>query len=158
MPFRAENRHTTLALLALVTGIMVAGAGILFWLAERQDDRFADRALEREQADRAYADCLTDFAADLVTSLEKRTQAAAELEDARERKDDALDALLRISARAQAYDVDTQDELPPGLVKRYEATLTERIAAQRAYDRIDRKLEKARAANPYISPKVVCNR
>lgn len=158
MPFRQENRHTTLAVLALALGIMVIGAGIQLGLSEREDDRRQAAIASREVADRAYADCLTDFAADLVETIEARTDAASVLEEARARKDQALDTLLSIVARAQAYDADDRSDLPPGLLDRYEAALLERVDAQRDYDRVAGKLERTREQNPYVSPKVVCER
>lgn len=108
MPFRAENRHTTLTLIAILVSIFLVGAGVMFWLAEREDDRQERAAYEREVADRAYADCLTDFAADLVDTLDTRTTAAARYERVRTRletasadKDRALDRLLFVTELAR---------------------------------------------------------
>lgn len=151
MPFRPENRHTTLSLLALVVGIMLAGAGILFWLAERQDARFADRALERESADRAYADCLTEFASDLVDTLEARTEAAARLERASAAKDRTLDRLLLITELARRTP-------PEATAAQFDRVLDARVAAQDRYDRIADRLAIVREENEYVRPEVVCSR
>lgn len=151
MPFRAENRHTTLALLAIVVGVMLAGAGMLFYLAEREDDRQDARALAREQADREYADCLSEFAADLVDTIEVRTEASARLERVGAEKDRALDRLLQITELARRTP-------PEATAQQFDAALAARVAAQARYDEVAEKVAEIRADNRYVSPKVVCTR
>lgn len=158
MPFRRENRNLTVPFVVIVASFVVLGIGIQMLLA-RSDDQARDAAKAAQDArDRAYADCLTDFAADLVNTLQVGRDATAQLNEARDRKDKALDRLIVISAQAQASGAKTQDELPPGLLKRYERVLAERVAAQKAYNRASRQYVKSREENPLVSPRVVCKR
>jgi uncharacterized membrane protein YccC len=151
MPFTRENRRLTVAVIFIVLGGVLLGAGIQFYLAQANSAR-------QDRADREYADCLTNFAADLVDTLRAGRRASAELEAARARKDRALDRLLTITQQAQASGAKTQDDLPPGLLARYERVLAERISAQHAYNRAVRNTQQTRQENPLVSPKVVCSR
>lgn len=151
MPFSQENRHVTLSLVLILTGLFLVFAGTQAYIAQQDNAR-------RDHKDREYADCLTDFAAELVDTLRAVRESTGDVTDARNRKDAALDRLLVLSQRAQASGAKTNDELPPKLVRAYEATLRERIDAQRTYDRAIREAEKTQRDNPYVSPKVRCAR
>lgn len=158
MPFSRENRHFTLSIVAIIVGLFVVAIGVQAYLV-MQDNGQRDRArAEQDAADRRYADCLTNFAADLVNTLQAGRESAVDLEAARARKDRALDQLIAITARAQATGAQTQAELPPRLVSRYERVLAERVDAQRAYNRAVRHAQQTREDNPLVSPKVVCKR
>lgn len=158
MPFSRENRHVTLSLVLIVTALMLVGVGAQAYLAQQDSEARQHENVVRDQRDQAYARCLTDFAADLVDSIDARATANAELNAARDEKDRLLDALLRITARAQASGAESQSQLPPALVARYEHVLAARVKAQRHYDAIARRVEAVQERNPYVSPKVVCTR
>ena len=153
-----KNRPITVSVVAIVASLVVVGLGLQMFLA-RQDDRARDDAKAvQDQRDRAYADCLTDFAADLIDTLQAGQEATSRLNRARDRKDKALDRLIVISAKAQASGAMTEEDLPPGLLERYERVLAERVAAQRAYNRAVRQYIETRKENPLVSPRVVCTR
>ena len=165
MPFSQENRHFTLSLIAIIVGLFVVAIGVQAFLVQQaRDDAaqarndFDKEQLKQDAKDQAYSECLTNFAADLVDTLQAGRDATARLNNARDRKDKALDQLIVISAKAQATGAQTQDQLPPGLVRRYERVLAERVAAQKAYNQASRNYVQTRQANPLVSPKVVCNR
>lgn len=158
MPFSRENRHATLSLIAIIVGLLVVGIGVQAYLAQQtRIDRDQARSTQ-DRADRKYADCLTNFAADLVNTLQAGREATAQLNEARDRKDKALDRLISISAEAQASGAKTEADLPKGLLHRYERALVERVAAQKAYNKASRQYEQSRVDNPLVSPKVVCKR
>ena len=158
MPFRPENRHLTLSLLLIIMGVIAVGVGVQAWLVHQDDEARDAQLRQQERRDDAYADCLTEFAADLVESLRAVRAANRELDDARDRKDSALDQLVEISAQAQATGAETQADLPPGLIARYERVLAERIDAQRDFTRLKRQAVETQDENPLESPKVRCRR
>lgn len=158
MPFSRGNRSLTVSIVVIVASLVVVGIGVQMLLAG-QDDRARDAAkASQDAADRAYADCLTNFAADLVDTLQAGREATVRLNQARDRKDRALDRLIVISAKAQTTGAKTEADLPPKLVRAYERTLLERVAAQHAYNRASRHYVETRKENPLVSPKVVCSR
>lgn len=158
MPFREGNRHLTLTILTMVIGLMLIFAAGQLWASEREEDERAaylaeqaENAKEREQADRAYADCLTKFAADLVDTINTRTDATIRLERAAERKDDALDRLLFVTALTR--------EIPPeATAEEFDAALRARVAAQEDFEKVKRQVDEVRADNPYAKPKATCTR
>jgi hypothetical protein len=151
VPFSRQNRHLTLALALVAAGLIVIGGGAQAYLVQKDN-------AGRDRADRRYADCLTDFAADLVETLRAVRDANQDVTEARNRKDAALDELLELTAQAQASGAKTNDELPRDLVRRYRAALRERIDAQRDYSKAIAEATRTQAENPYVSPKVVCRR
>ena len=94
----------------------------------------------------------------MIDTLQAGQEATSRLNRARDRKDKALDRLIVISAKAQASGAMTEEDLPPGLLERYERVLAERVAAQRAYNRAVRQYIETRKENPLVSPRVVCTR
>lgn len=168
MPFREGNRHLTLTIISIVASLMVVAIGVQAWLANEDNQ-------DRDRADRAYADCLTDFASDLVTTIEARAEATARLEKARARrdavgakKDNLLDRLFELQAEADATGAETNEELEeikPGLIEEYRAVIQKRVKVQAVFDEVDRRVrdmerrvEETRSQNPYLAPEVVCQR
>lgn len=140
-----------LATVLLVASFVVVGIGVQAWLATNDNE-------ERDRQDRVYADCLTDFAADLVKTIELRTQVNTKVTKAAKRKDAALDELLVLTLSAQNSGATDESQLDPALVARYKEVLKERVAAQQAYDRAFKKANETRKENQYQSPKAVCSR
>lgn len=156
MPLSRENRHLTVPIVIIVASLVIIGIGAQAWIASRED--------------RARTECLEQFGADIVTSLNasrtanaRLTRAQGHLTDAGERKDNALDRLITISQQAQQSGAQSQEDLPPGLLDEYERVLAERVKAQRAYDRVKTRVDRlqaeadaTRAANPLQPPKLTC--
>lgn len=158
MPFKPENRRFTVGIIVVVASIVVIAIGVQAYLAQ-QDNAARDKAAaEDRERQRAYVKCLNKFASDLVDTLKVRAGANQALIEAGERKDKALDELINVSAAAQASGAQSQDELPPGLLDRYEAALTERVAAQKEYNRLKAEAKQTRAENPLVKPKATCTR
>lgn len=151
MPFRRENRRITVGLILIAAASFIIVIGAQAWLAQREN-------ADQDRQDRAYAECLTAWADDVVDALETRTEANRELDTARDRKDKLLDRLIVISSQAQQYDAQDKSDLPPKLLERYERTLAARVDAQRDFDQLRANLVRVRARNPYVSPRVSCRR
>lgn len=138
------KRHLTGPVTIILAALFVIGIGTQAWLWQKHD-----AAQDRE--DREYADCLSNFAADLVETIETRTKASAKLERATERKSEALDNLIVV--------LDLARQTPPKATDdQFTMALERRLAAQRHYDDVQAQLEAVRDDNPYTSPKVVCER
>lgn len=158
MPFREENRHLTLSLIAIIVGLFVIAIGVQAYLV-------VDDNKDRDAADREYADCLTRFAGDLVDTIETRTDATARLErasarldEAGEQKDAATDEVFRIVLLARRTP-------PEATEQQFDAALAARVRAQDRYAEVKTavadvraEVEDVRAANPYEKPKAVCSR
>lgn len=152
MPFSRENRHLTLSLALVIAGLFIVGIGAQAYVAARDN-------AERDRQDREYAECLTQFAADLSAAAEARSLAAGDLNAARDHKDRLLDRLLVIIAQAEAHRDDDRDaELPPALLARYERVLEARVEAQERFHAVEREYQRTISRNPYKNPKVECDR
>lgn len=130
--------------IALVAGAMLVVAGIQFTLSRTA-------SADRERDDRAYSECLTDWADDLVLTIQQRTDAGARVAEAEQARDTAVDRLLAVVARAR--------ETPP---RATEVDFTEALAdALRARGRLDaeqKRYDEVKAANQYVLPRAVCER
>lgn len=159
MPFSRENRHTTLALLALVLGLSLVTAGILFYFSQ-------EAQAEQDRKDRLYAVCLNDWADEMevwgqevTITATKRSAVSRALDEARDRKDSLLDHLIVLSNRAQQLGAESQDDLSPKFIKDYERTLADRVAAQKRFDRLKRQAEQTVKENTFPDPpEVRCSR
>lgn len=145
-------------IVTLLASLVVIVLGVQMLVALRTDARDDQREARQDAADRAYADCLTTFAADLVDALQTRTEASAELEAARSDKDRLLDRLLELTQAATASGAESNDELPPGLLEEYRQVLRDRVTAQATFREAERELRKARRQNPLVAPEVTCTR
>lgn len=157
-PYRAAMRRHTYVIVLIVAALVVIGIGIQAHLAAEDND-------QRDARDRAYADCLTNFAADLVATIETRTNAGSRLERAERRleaaerrKQATLDRLLTITMLAR-------DVPPRATVAQFDKALEARVRAQERYatvyaqvEQVRAATEQVRAANQYVKPQVVCDR
>ena len=144
MPFRRENRHVTLSLIIIVASLLVVGIGVQALLAQQDN-------ADRDRRDRAYADCLTDFASNLVDTIERRTEAGIRLDEAEEMKSRALDRLLRITELARRTP-------PEATSAAFDRALDARVAAQQHYLAVKREVDAVRDSNEYVSPEAACPR
>lgn len=151
----------------LVAGLCAVVLGIQIVITQHQADAAAAREAAQNRADRAYADCLTRFASDLVDTLEARGDATARLQaaqalvdDAAEVKDQALDRVVTVVLLARR-------DPPEATPAQFDAALAARVDAQRHYDavarhyaRVEARVEKVRGkpSNQYVKPKARCQR
>lgn len=158
MPLRSirENTSLTMGLALIIAGMFVVAIGAQSYVALRDN-------ANRDAQDADYAECLSDFAADLVRTIRVRTGAAgeveeleAQLQDAEDTKNDALDRIILVVSQARAG---------AGFDDRFDAALDRRVSAQNRYDEVRsqvdaarEKLDETRAMNEYQSPRVTCER
>lgn len=108
-------------------------------------------AVERDQADRAYAQCLTRFAGDLVDTIEARSEAGQLVSRAKDDRAAAVDEALRILALSRRVP-------PEATAAQLDATLATVAEARTRLDRATRREADVREANQYESPRAVCQR
>lgn len=128
----------------LVASMLVVGIGIQAKLA-------ADDNRQRDQADRRYANCLTNFADTLVDSLQKSRAASKRLEKARAEKDDALDQIVLVVIGARSTP-------PTATEEDFTRSLTAFAEAKAHLAKVQAQVQNQRQANPYVPPKAVCQR
>lgn len=156
MPAPASEHHSlrqslSVPLVVLVACLFIIGIGAQAYVAERDNAERDRESLERDKRDAAYAQCLTDFAEDLVATLEVRGAAIARLQRAQQRKDEALDRLLRV--------VELRQRTPPQATDAdFHAALVDRVRAQDHFNEVAERITEVREANPFKSPKVECDR
>lgn len=143
------RRPATVAILASLVVITIGVQALWFQRDAAADDR----------ADARYEACLNEWGAGVVAAVEARSDAAAELDEARDRKDALLDDLITITAQAQATGAESEEDLPPALLARYERVLTARIDAQEDFRRFKADYQRAKEENPIpAAPRVECRR
>lgn len=153
-PLSRQNRPVLL----IGVAALVIAIGVQALLYQRDSAGEKTAQAQRAEADRAYARCLTRWGDDLVDSLQKLQAANRRLDAAEVRKDRALDTLISLSNQAQKMGAESQDDLPPAFIKRYEDTLAERVDAQHDFNHLKTRLAQTREANPYVAPAVTCHR
>lgn len=135
----------------VLSSFIVIVLAVQIWLAQ-QDDAARDREQERQDhRDRAYAECLSQFASELVEALERRTSAATAVERAEERKDAALDSLLSITELSRRRP-------PKATAAEFDQALRARVAAQEQYERVRSQQRATRRQFDFQNPEVVCER
>lgn len=158
----AAASSSRVAVVLILASLFVVAIGAQAFIAARDNAaRDAETAREnaaRDAADREYADCLTEFADDLVATLQAVRKVNRDVLAAQVRKDAALDRVFELTRQAQASGATDNEEVDPAILKEYRAVVRERVAAQAAYDAALRKSRETQKENPYVSPKVVCDR
>lgn len=132
------------AVLTLIISVAMVIIGVQIFVANQQKDA-------RDARDRAYANCLADFASDLVETIEARTNAGTKVELAAERRDDAVDDVLRITALARK-------EPPKATVEDFDRALKEAVRAKKDLRRVRKAAAEVRQDNQYTAPEIVCDR
>lgn len=139
-------------LIIVIASAFVVAIGISSALAQA-DNKARDHDREVQQAaDRDRQECLNEFAADLVSTLQAVRAANLKVAAAQERKDAALDDIFVLLA--------ANNQRPPGspaeearVRERFANAVAERVASQRALDRAKRDAAVTQAENPYKDPK-----
>lgn len=141
---RRRKGPTWVAAIILVASAMVIAIGV-----QARLDKHEER--KRDAADRAYADCLTEFASDLVTTIKTRNQATVKVEQAEQRRDDAADRVFATVLGAR--------QTPPAATESdFDRALREQIRARALLDAARANAEAVRAENAYVLPEAVCER
>lgn len=160
-----DRRRMTPAIVAIIASVFVVAFGAQAWLAQQDNADRDAAAAAQDRRDRAYADCLTEFAADLVATIDTRTQASAALERAEARLARANEAKSRALDEVIVTVLLARRIPPEASEAEFDAALEARVAAQTRYDavrddvdRIRARVDEVRADNQYVSPEVVCTR
>lgn len=153
-PLSRANRPV----LIIAVAALVIAIGVQALLYQRDTAGEKQAQATRAATDRAYAQCLETWGNKLVDALQKVQSANRALDAAEVRKDRALDGLITLSNQAQQMGAQSQADLPPAFIRRYESTLQERVDAQHDFNRLKRHLADTREANPFVAPAVTCHR
>lgn len=143
-PHVSTRTPTWPATLFVVLSIVLVAVGAQAWNAQHQQR-------VRDARDRAYADCLTGFASDLVETLEARSGAYMREQGAKDARDRAVDNVV--------YTVILTRKHPPAASSRDLTRALAAAAKARAHlDVVAERSAKVRAANSYVLPQAVCTR
>jgi hypothetical protein len=139
-----RRRPNWLGVVILVASALVIGIGVQAYLNQRAGDA-------QDSADRRYADCLTGFAADLVTTIQDRAEANKKVATAERARDDAVDQVLDV--------VDRGRQVPPKATEKdFDKALQQAVLARRHLDRVQAHADRVLAKNQYVLPQAVCSR
>lgn len=143
MPWRTKaGRRMLAAVGAFAVGAVLIGFGAQQALYQH------DQRAERDR-DRALTECLKSWGDEVVATLQTRTGATAELDPAVDRRDDAVDDVLAVVALIRRNPPEaTEDQL--------DRRLERFTRAKRDLREAKLVVERARAANPYVPPRLTC--
>jgi hypothetical protein len=103
----------------------------------------------------SQTDCIEDWGANLVQVTEDRVSALTDLEQAEERRDDAVDAVL-LFVTNYAGKADPNDNPPKQVYAEYVRLLKEFAKTRKELDRVRETVREERRDNPY--PEMSCAR
>jgi type II secretory pathway component PulL len=146
-----QKQRLSILVILVVASVFVVGIGAQAYLAQRED-------AEQDRQDRQYAECLTNFAAELVKAIEVRAEANMQLDRVRDKKDRLLDQLIVFSLEAQQRGYTEQEDVPPRFLREYQRILAARVEAQEEFTELKKRLDTTLKDNPYVSPRVTCKR
>lgn len=138
------RRPNWVGVVILVASAMVIGIGIQAYLNQRSGDA-------QDKADRRYSDCLTGFAADLVKTIQDRSEANKKVATAERARDDAVDQVLDVVDRGRQHP-------PRATEKDFDRALQRAVEARRHLHRVQARADRVLAKNQYVLPQAVCSR
>lgn len=151
-PPRRSRFSTALLVVVLVASGFVIAIGVQAYLSKQSDDRYDACIADFNQR-------TAEFNRELAQATEARSTANAQLDEARDRKDKLLDAVIVLSLTAQQKGWTTEANTPPAVLDRYERLLVDRVDAQQDFDRLKAEADTVRKANPIPrAPRVNCVR
>lgn len=138
-------RHpSTYGLVMAVAALILIGIGTQALLAAQDN-------AQRDARDRRYTQCLSEFASDLVTTIERRTRATERLDRAKAARDAATDRVIRVVVLAR--------RVPPEATEaEFDRALEAQLAAQQHLQQVRRQTAAVRRVNQYETPAATCQR
>lgn len=135
---RDEKHRVKYGVSVLAVAAFIVTIGVQTTLAER-DNEDRDRAYARQ------AECLNDFAADMIATLNTRVAANERLDEARAARDRAADRVIVVVALARRIPPEANE-------KQFGAALEKFVEAKANVDRVARETKATLANNAYPDP------